>query len=72
MVLWLHGIRRTEGMNLKQALSCNCGTHSLDVNRKVTSVSTHTKAKVEKQGSGSDPFIVVKKAGNAAGAKGWT
>ncbi len=66
---WASGGRRIGGENLIQASVRNCGNQSLRCQGRSTSGRNH-KARVPMRSTGADRPVVVKKAGNAAGAKG--
>ena len=46
------------------------GTSRLD-DKEETQVAKTTRVRVPMQGTGAELLVVVRKAGNAAGAKGW-
>ena len=66
---WASGGRRIGGVKLIQASVRNCGNQSFRCKGRSTS-GEHHEASVPKRSTGADRLVVVKKAGNAAGAKG--
>jgi hypothetical protein len=63
------GGRRIGGVNLIQASVWNCGNQSLRCQGRSPSGRNH-EASVPMRSTGTDRLVVVRKAGNAAGAKG--
>ena len=66
---WACDDRRKGGVKPIQASVRNCGNQSFRCKGRSTS-GEHHEASVPKRSTGADRLVVVKKAGNAAGAKG--
>lgn len=66
---WANGGRCIGGVNLFQAFVWNCGNQSFLCKGRSSSGRSH-EARVPKRSTGADRSVVVKKTGNAVGAKG--
>ncbi|MBM9513780.1 hypothetical protein [Desulfogranum marinum] len=66
---WASGGRRIGGVNLFQAFVWNCGNQSFRCIGRSTSGRSH-EARVPIRSTGADRSVVVRKTGNAVGAKG--
>lgn len=68
-VYWLDGGRQIDGAILVQAFMRNVGTWRSDVKGEAQGAGT-SRVRVPTRSAGADQLVVVKKPGNAGGAKG--